>query len=105
MEKRHCAWIVLLVLLTSCTANIRMTDINLEAGRDQMVDASGATNTTDTGQLAQADLSSLIDAAKAAISSKTSGVIDQIKDVLGSDAETTTEPAAVSPAGNVEEVE
>jgi hypothetical protein len=104
MKKQYFAWMVILGLLASCSANIRMTDINLESGGDMMVDASGATNRTETGQISQADLSELIKAAKAAVGKKTSRVIDTIKDVLGGDEEEDL-GTAVSPTGTVEEVQ
>lgn len=100
-----------------CTSNIRMTDITLEAGRDQMVDASGASNNTETGQLATANMKALIDAVKTALNAKKSSIIDTIKDAITGDDDEKTEPkaledlvnldtgAAVSPAGDVEEVD
>lgn len=99
--------IIIALALAGCTANIRKTDINFEAGRDMKVDAAGATNTTDTGQLATADLKALVDAAKAAISTKTAGVIDQIKAVIGGGEDESDIGVAASPAGTgtVEEVE
>lgn len=101
-------WVVMIaasLLLSGCTSNIRMTDISIESGQDTTIDASGASNTTETGQLATADMQALIDAVKGALSAKKASILDTIKDVITGGDETTTEPAAVSPAGTVEEVD
>jgi len=96
---------IAILTLAGCTANIRMTDINMEAGGDMYVDASGATNRTDTGLATDADLSELVDVAKDALKGKASGIIDTVKDVLGGGAD-DPEPIAVSPpAGTIEEVD
>lgn len=99
--KKCCIAVLSLIIITGCTANIRMTDINFESGRDMMVDGSGATNTTDTGQLASADMQALLDAVKTALSAKKVSIIDTIKNAISGD----DTGAAVSPAGTIEEVE
>lgn len=80
-----------------------------------MVDASGASNNTETGQLATADMKALIDAVKTALNAKKSSIIDTIKDAITGDDKTEPEAledggnldtgAAVSPTGDVEEVD
>ena len=104
---------ILVILLAAmatggCTSNIRMTDITLEAGRDQMVDASGASNNTETGQLSTADMKALIDAVSKALKEKKSSILDTIKDAITGDD--NTDPAVgdeVTPTetGTVEEVD
>lgn len=96
--------LIMLVFISGCTANIRMTDINFESQGDMKVDAAGATNTTDTGQLASADMQAIIDAVKTALKGKTSSILDTIKDAV-SGKDTTDTGAAVSPANPVEEID
>jgi len=74
--------VLAVLLLSSCTTNYRNTEITFYSGRDTTVDASGASNTTDTGQAAQADLTPLLEAAKSVISGKTTSIIDQITETI-----------------------
>jgi hypothetical protein len=81
---KHILLIVLsALLLSSCAYNNRSTEITIYSGSDTTIDASGASNTTDTGQMPQADLTPLVDAAKAAISGKATSIIDKVTDILG----------------------
>ena len=102
--------IILLAAMATggCTANIRNTDINFEAGRDMKVDASGASNLTDTAQTADGDFSGLIEAVKSWADKNVTDIVGVLKD--GSDVveETIAEPEALedlTDQGNVVEVE
>ena len=74
--------VLIAIFMTGCTTNYRNTEITFYSGRDTTVDASGASNTTDTGQESQADLTPLLEAAKSVISGKTAGIIDQITETI-----------------------
>ena len=91
------------LLLSSCAYNNRSTEITIYSGSDTTIDASGASNTTDTGQMPTADLTPLVEAAQAAIGGKASSFIDKITDVIGGDDETAI-GADVS-SGGVEEID
>ena len=98
--------------MAGCTVNNRQTDINFEAGHDMKVDASGATNATDTAQTADGDFSGLIEAVKTWADKNISDIVDKldvgdeivIPDVVPDEPDG---PAAVTPAGQgeFEEVE
>lgn len=91
------------LLLSSCAYNNRSTEITIYSGSDTTIDASGASNTTDTGQMPTADLTPLVEAAQAAIGGKASSFIDKITDVIGGDSE--EEEVVVPVTGDVEEVD
>ena len=114
MKKRYSVPIMAaLLLLTGCAYNSRTTEITIYSGSDTTIDASGATNTTDTGQMPQADLTPLVKAAQDAIGGKASSIVDRITDMIGGGDDEKTEPEALedgvnlSPpgAGTVEEVD
>jgi len=113
MEKRHCAWIVLAMLLAmvmaGCTSTIRLTEIDIDAGRDMDLDASGAQNTTETNQDSQGDLSGLMDVAKDLMGKNISSVADRLKDaaagILGGADDALDDEAAAGDQGRVEEVQ
>ena len=98
--------IVLLAAIASgCTANIRNTDINFEAGRDMKVDASGASNLTDTAQTADGDFSGLIEAVKSWADKNVTDIVGVLKDGADVVEEELVEPEALEDQGNVVEVE
>ena len=107
MKKRYFALAVMAVMLASCTANIRNTDINFEAGRDMKVDASGASNLTDTAQTADGDFSGLIEAVKSWADKNVTDIVGVLKDGADVVEEELAEPEALEDAdtGNVVEVE
>ena len=105
----HGALIVILLaaMASGCTANIRNTDINFEAGRDMKVDASGASNLTDTAQTADGDFSGLIEAVKSWADKNVTDIVGVLKDGADVVEEELAEPEALEDAdtGNVVEVE
>jgi len=105
----HGALIVILLaaMASGCTANIRNTDINFEAGRDMKVDASGASNLTDTAQTADGDFSGLIEAVKSWADKNITDIVGVLRDGADVVEETIAEPEALEDAaqGNVVEVE
>ena len=70
---------IIALSLFGCTANIRMTDINFEAGHDMRVDASGATNSTDTDQKADGDFSGVAEAAMKWLEGNAGKVMEALK--------------------------
>ena len=99
--------IFLAAMASGCTANIRNTDINFEAGRDMKVDASGASNLTDTAQTADGDFSGLIEAVKSWADKNVTDIVGVLKDGADVVEEELAEPEALddSGQGNVVEVE
>jgi len=95
-----------IIMMTGCASNYRNTEITIYSGKNTSIDAEGATNTTDTGQMPQADLTPLVEAAQAAIGGKASSIVDKITDMIGGDDD-KSEPEALEDAdqGTVEEVE
>jgi hypothetical protein len=111
--RRHCAWIVLAMLLAlvmaGCTSTIRLTEIEIDAGRDMDLDASGAQNTTEAHQNAQGDMSGLMDVAQDLMGKNISSVADRLKDaaagILGGADDAPEDEAASGDQGRVEEVQ
>ena len=97
--------IFLAAMASGCTANIRNTDINFEAGRDMKVDASGASNLTDTAQTADGDFSGLIEAVKSWADKNVTDIVGVLKDGADVVEEELVEPEALEDQGNVVEVE
>lgn len=93
------AVIAIALSLYGCSYNNRQTTVYMRSGKDLKLDASGASNTTNTGQESKADLSGAIKAAQDVVTGGLTDIFDKAKVVIPADPEA---PAPESDAGKVE---